>query len=75
MVEENWTHMAQLVMVWRIVSKMLLYSLLMPQIGNPIGGLVFSNAFTGQFEELHEWTVRTKTYGFHISDSPSFLVS
>jgi len=24
--------------------------------GNPIGGLVFSKAFTGQFEELHEWT-------------------
>ena len=24
--------------------------------GNPIGGLVFSNAFTGQFEQLHEWT-------------------
>ncbi|KAF8270466.1 hypothetical protein EI94DRAFT_1770838 [Lactarius quietus] len=24
--------------------------------GNPIGGLVFSNAFTGQYEELHEWT-------------------
>ena len=64
MVEENWTHMAQLVMVWRVVSKRLLYSLLMPRIGNPIGGLVFSNAFTGQFEELHEWTVRTKTYGF-----------
>ncbi|KAF8270441.1 hypothetical protein EI94DRAFT_769038 [Lactarius quietus] len=24
--------------------------------GNPIGGLVFSNAFTGQYQELHEWT-------------------
>lgn len=24
--------------------------------GNPIGGLVFSNAFTGQLEQLHEWT-------------------
>ncbi|KAI0293369.1 hypothetical protein B0F90DRAFT_1941084 [Multifurca ochricompacta] len=24
--------------------------------GNPIGGLVFSNAFTGQFAQLHEWT-------------------
>lgn len=24
--------------------------------GNPIGGLVFSNAFTGQVEQLHEWT-------------------
>jgi len=24
--------------------------------GNPIGGLVFSNAFTGQFVQLHEWT-------------------
>ncbi|KLO14420.1 hypothetical protein SCHPADRAFT_317601 [Schizopora paradoxa] len=24
--------------------------------GNPIGGLVFSNAFTGQIEQLHEWT-------------------
>ncbi|OSD05160.1 hypothetical protein PYCCODRAFT_1450700 [Trametes coccinea BRFM310] len=24
--------------------------------GNPIGGLVFSNAFTGQYQQLHEWT-------------------
>ncbi|KAH9060325.1 hypothetical protein EDB83DRAFT_907050 [Lactarius deliciosus] len=24
--------------------------------GNPIGGLVFSKAFTGQFVQLHEWT-------------------
>ncbi|KAL5522774.1 hypothetical protein ACEPAG_8792 [Sanghuangporus baumii] len=24
--------------------------------GNPIGGLVFSKAFTGQTEQLHEWT-------------------
>jgi len=24
--------------------------------GNPIGGLVFSSAFTGQAEQLHEWT-------------------
>jgi len=24
--------------------------------GNPIGGLVFSSAFTGQIEQLHEWT-------------------
>ncbi|KAF8258827.1 hypothetical protein EI94DRAFT_1753406 [Lactarius quietus] len=24
--------------------------------GNPIGGLVFSSAFTGQLVELHEWT-------------------
>jgi hypothetical protein len=24
--------------------------------GNPVGGLVFSNAFTGQFVQLHEWT-------------------
>ncbi|KAI0259033.1 hypothetical protein BC834DRAFT_962684 [Gloeopeniophorella convolvens] len=24
--------------------------------GNPVGGLVFSNAFTGQFIQLHEWT-------------------
>ncbi len=26
--------------------------------GNPIGGLVFSKAFTGQFTQLHEWSVR-----------------
>ena len=26
-------------------------------IGNPIGGIVFSSAFTGQIEQLHEWTV------------------
>ncbi|EKM57602.1 uncharacterized protein PHACADRAFT_88878 [Phanerochaete carnosa HHB-10118-sp] len=24
--------------------------------GNPIGGLVFSNAFTGQYVQVHEWT-------------------
>jgi len=24
--------------------------------GNPIGGLVFSSAFTGQLAQLHEWT-------------------
>ncbi|KAI0266457.1 hypothetical protein BC834DRAFT_823907 [Gloeopeniophorella convolvens] len=24
--------------------------------GNPIGGLVFSSAFTGQIQQLHEWT-------------------
>lgn len=24
--------------------------------GNPIGGLVFSTAFTGQLQQLHEWT-------------------
>lgn len=24
--------------------------------GNPIGGLVFSTAFTGQIQQLHEWT-------------------
>ncbi|KAI9508526.1 hypothetical protein F5148DRAFT_1195187 [Russula earlei] len=24
--------------------------------GNPIGGLVFSSAFTGQIEQVHEWT-------------------
>jgi hypothetical protein len=27
-------------------------------LGNPIGGLVFSSAFTGQLAQLHEWTVR-----------------
>ena len=25
-------------------------------LGNPIGGLVFSSAFTGQLVQLHEWT-------------------
>ena len=29
-------------------------------LGNPVGGLVFSNAFNnGQLQQLHEWTVRT----------------
>ena len=26
--------------------------------GNPIGGLVFSNAY-GSYMQMHEWTVRT----------------
>lgn len=34
--------------------------------GNPIGGLVFSNAF-GELEQLHEWTVRS------ACDSPVLL--
>jgi hypothetical protein len=25
-------------------------------LGNPQGGLVFSNAFSGTFEQTHEWT-------------------
>lgn len=25
-------------------------------LGNPQGGLVFTNAFSGQYEQLHEWT-------------------
>ena len=25
-------------------------------LGNPIGGLVFSSAFGGQLQQLHEWT-------------------
>lgn len=25
-------------------------------LGNPEGGLVFTNAFTGGFEQTHEWT-------------------
>jgi len=32
--------------------------------GNPIGGLVFSKAFTGQFEQLHEWTNFVAAYEF-----------
>jgi hypothetical protein len=25
-------------------------------LGNPEGGLVFTNAFTGRYEQTHEWT-------------------
>ena len=25
-------------------------------LGNPQGGLVFTNAFSGSYEQLHEWT-------------------
>ncbi len=25
-------------------------------LGNPQGGLVFTNAFSGAYEETHEWT-------------------
>lgn len=35
------------------------------QLGNPIGGLVFSSAFSGQIEQLHEWTVRADRFIFH----------
>lgn len=33
-------------------------------LGNPIGGLVFSNAF-GKLEQIHEWTVRLAS-SFHM---------
>jgi hypothetical protein len=39
-------------------------------LGNPIGGLVFSNAFNnGQLQQLHEWTVSSKhPSGLTIAD-------
>ncbi|KAH9067589.1 hypothetical protein EDB87DRAFT_1573192 [Lactarius vividus] len=38
--------------------------------GNPIGGLVFSSAFTGQIQQVHEWTDGPKAPGLceHIYD-------
>ena len=36
--------------------------------GNPIGGLVFSNAFGGQYAQMHEWTVSLHT----LSTLPPF---
>src|ERR1700742_1314525 len=40
---------------------------LIRQPGNPIGGLVFSSAFTGQIEQLHEWTVRKRDKFTHFN--------
>ena len=39
------------------------------QLGNPIGGLVFSSAFTGQIQQLHEWTVRADNFIYFTRDS------
>lgn len=33
-------------------------------LGNPQGGLVFTNAFSGSYEQTHEWTSFMSSYDF-----------
>jgi len=41
---------------WNPLSHHVCHVVLMRSTGNPIGGLVFSNAF-GSIAQMHEWTV------------------
>ena len=62
--------MAPMETVNRSISHYIIHITYVDAIGNPIGGLVFSDAF-GQMEQLHEWTV--KSYATYLSNARTDL--
>jgi hypothetical protein len=64
-VEESWTRtvLTEMVCLFCVSYILSLFTTIYPiSSGNPIGGLVFSNAFTGTLEQVHEWTVNILHY-------------